>query len=117
MCEIVGTIKVINPAQQVSATFKKRELVVVTDQEYPQYISINFINAKADLLDRFAEGQEVKISVNINGRSWTSPQGETKYFNDIQGWKIEAVSNALAAPQPTQQQAGNAPQPENDLPW
>jgi hypothetical protein len=30
--EVSGNIKVINPEQQVSASFKKRELVVTTEE-------------------------------------------------------------------------------------
>jgi translation initiation factor IF-3 len=88
--EVIGKVKVINPTQEVSASFKKRELVVVTAEQYPQSILIEFAQDKCDLLDNFQEGQEVKVSINLRGREWVSPQGETKYFNQIQGWKIEA---------------------------
>ena len=37
--EVTGKIKVVNPEQQVSATFRKRELVVTTEEQYPQHIS------------------------------------------------------------------------------
>jgi hypothetical protein len=88
--EVTGRIKVINPTQEVSASFKKRELVVVTAEQYVQHILIEFAQDKCDLLDNFQEGQEVKVSINLRGREWVNPQGETKYFNQIQGWKIEA---------------------------
>jgi len=83
---IQGTIKVINPEQQVSASFKKRELVVVTNETYPQSILIEFVQDKCDLLDNYAEGEEVIVSINLRGKMWTNPQGEDKYFNQIQGW-------------------------------
>ena len=38
--EVTGKVKVVNPEQQVSASFKKRELVVTTDEQYPQHILI-----------------------------------------------------------------------------
>jgi len=88
--EVIGKIKVIGAEQQVSASFKKRELVVTTAEQYPQHILIEFAQDKCDLLDNFQEGQEVKVSINLRGREWVNPQGETKYFNQIQGWKIEA---------------------------
>jgi len=88
--EVIGTIKVINPTQEVSASFKKRELVVTTAEQYPQHILIEFAQDKCDLLNAFHEGQEVKVFINLRGREWVNPQGETKYFNQIQGWKIEA---------------------------
>jgi len=87
--ELNGTVKVINATQEVSASFKKRELVLVTSEDYPQTIMIEFTQAKCDDLNSYAVGQYVKVSINIRGREWINPQGETKYFNSIQGWRIE----------------------------
>jgi hypothetical protein len=89
--EISGTVKTINPEQQVSASFKKRELVVTTSEQYPQHILIEFTQDKCDLLSSFRQGEEVKVSINLRGREWVNPQGETRYFNSIQGWKIERL--------------------------
>ena len=106
--EVTGKIKVINAEQQVSATFKKRELVVSTEEQYPQFISINFVQDKCDLLNNYNTGDAVKVAINLRGREWLNPQGETKYFNDIQGWKIEklqtdSTSNSGLEPMPPAQ--------------
>ena len=84
--EVLGKVKVINPEQQVSASFKKRELVVTTEEQYPQHIMIEFTQDKTDLLNQYNVGEQVKVSINLRGREWVNPQGETKYFNSIQGW-------------------------------
>jgi hypothetical protein len=90
--QLTGTIKVINETQEFgSKGFKKREAVITTNEQYPQHIMVEFVQDKTSLLDQFAAGEEVVISININGREWTSPQGELKYFNTIQGWKIESA--------------------------
>jgi hypothetical protein len=94
--EVVGKVKVINPEQQVSASFKKRELVVSTDEQYPQHILVEFVQDKCDLLNTYSIGESVKVSINIRGREWVSPQGETKYFNAIQGWRIERLASDTA---------------------
>ena len=98
--EVTGKIRVINAEQQVSPTFKKRELVVTTEEQYPQYISINFVQDKCDLLNNYAIGDAVKVSINLRGREWVNPQGETKYFNDIQGWRVEKLQSETAASMP-----------------
>jgi len=90
---VVGKVKVIGETQQVSASFVKRELVVTTDEQYPQSIMIEFVQDKADLLNEIIVGQDVKVSINLGGREWVNPVGETKYFNSIKGWRIEKVSN------------------------
>lgn len=92
--EITGTIKLINETKEYGAKgFKKRELVLTTEEQYPQHILIEFVKDKCALLDDYQVGQGVRIAININGREWQSPQGEVKYFNSIQGWKIEAAAS------------------------
>lgn len=111
--EVTGRIKVINPEQQVSASFRKRELVVTTEEQYPQHILIEFTQDKCDLLNSYKVGEPVRVSINLRGREWVSPQGETRYFNSIQGWRIERLTQeAPAAPQYAQQPSTPAmPQP------
>lgn len=104
--EVTGKIKVVNPEQQVSASFKKRELVVTTEEQYPQHIMIEFTQDKCDLLNNYSIGEPVKVSINLRGREWVNPQGETRYFNSIQGWRIEklvADAPAASAPMPSAQ--------------
>ena len=95
--EVTGKIKVVGAEQQISASFKKRELVVTTDEQYPQSIMIEFVQDKADLLSSYNVGEDVKVSINLGGREWVNPQGETKYFNSIKGWRIERLTSAPAA--------------------
>jgi translation initiation factor IF-3 len=88
--EITGKVKLVGQEVQISNTYAKRELVVSTEEQYPQHILINFTQGKCnDKLDKLTIGQEVKVGINLRGREWVNPQGETKYFNEIQGWKIE----------------------------
>ncbi len=90
--EIQGRIKLIDETKEYGNNgFRKREVVVTTEEQYPQYILIEFVQDKTNLLDAFQVGQMVKISINIRGREWVNPQGETKYFNAIQGWRIESL--------------------------
>jgi len=62
-----------------------------SEEQYPQHIMVEFVQDKTDLLNNFGVGQSVKISINLRGREWTNPQGEVKYFNSIQGWRIESL--------------------------
>lgn len=116
--EIQGRIKQIFPSQMIGQNgFEKRDLVIVTEENYPQTIIIQFTQQRCDLLDSLQVGQNVKVYINIKGREWTNPQGETKYFNTIEGWKIEVVHTTnVANQQPVQQQpvtqAAPAPQPQ-----
>jgi hypothetical protein len=103
--EVIGKIKMIDQTKEVgSAGFKKRDVVVTTDEQYPQHILVQFVQDKCDLLNTFQVGEAVKIDINLRGREWTNQQGEIVYFNTIQGWRIaktqaEATSNQ-ASPMP-----------------
>ena len=81
----------LNLNQQVSASYQKSEVVVETVEQYPQSILIEFGGQKSDLLDPYSVGDDVEVSINLRGREWQSPQGEIKYFNSIQGWKISKI--------------------------
>lgn len=90
--EVQGKIKMIGETQTFGSNgFRKRELVVTTEEQYPQHIMVEFVQDKTDLLDSYQVGQPVKVNINLRGREWVNPQGETKYFNSIQGWRIESV--------------------------
>lgn len=88
--EVVGIIKQVQEVTE-KGTFKSRNVVVTTEEQYPQHISIQFVQDKVGLLETFTEGQKVKVAINLRGREWVNPQGESVYFNTIQGWKIEAA--------------------------
>ena len=88
--EVTGKIKLINEAQTFGASgFRKRELVITTNEQYPQMLMIEFVQDKCDLLNNYQVGQDVKVSINLRGREWINPEGVAKYFNSIQGWRIE----------------------------
>lgn len=92
--EITGKIKKIFATQEVTASFKKREFVVTTLEQYPQDILLEFTQDKCDLLNSSKEGDEVVVAINIRGREWINPQGQAKYFNTIQAWRINLVTQA-----------------------
>jgi len=88
--EITGKIKKIDETKTFGASgFRKREMVLTTNEQYPQMLLVEFVQDKCDLLDNFQIDQDVKISINLRGREWINPQGEAVYFNSIQGWRIE----------------------------
>lgn len=90
--EIQGKIKMIGETKTFGNNgFKKREVVITTEEQYPQHILVEFVQDKCELLNKHNVGETVKISINLRGREWTNPQGEVKYFNSVQGWRIESL--------------------------
>ena len=88
--EVSGKIKVLGDVKTFGDNgFRKREVVITTEDQYPQHLLIEFVQDKCELLDSFNIGENVKISINLRGREWENPQGDIKYFNSIHGWRIE----------------------------
>jgi len=125
--EVKGKVKLVGPEQQVSPSFTKRELVVTTDEQYPQHILINFTQGKCNnVLDHLVINTDVSVSINLRGREWINPEGQARYFNDIQGWNISTVMQAPVQQQPApaqptmpvNQATTNFNEEEaDDLPW
>lgn len=95
---ITGALHRIGETKQVSAKFSKREFVLeVEDGRYPQMIAFELTGDRCQEIDHLAVGEEVRVTFDIRGREWKSPQGETKYFNSLNAWKVEGVGDALSA--------------------
>lgn len=97
--EVIGTVKVIGAEETVGAagTFKKRLVVVQTDEQYPQSIPVDFVQDKCSVLDKYAIGDKVKVSVNVRGNEYNG-----KYYVSLNGWKIEKTATVeVAAPTTT----------------
>ena len=75
--------------------FKKRLVVIQTDEQYPQTIPVEFTQDKTSVLNFYKVGDLVKIGINIRGSEWKG-----RYFANINGWKIDKIdSTSLSAQQ------------------
>lgn len=87
---VTGSLKVKKETQNVNDRFKKREFVLTDNSsQYPQHISFVLTQDRCNLLDTFQVGDNLVVHFNLRGREWTSPQGEVKYFNTLEAWRIE----------------------------
>jgi hypothetical protein len=114
--EITGTIIVIGATETIGAKdFKKRLLVLKTEEQYPQSIPVEFTQDKTTVLNNYAIGDLVKVGINLRGSEW---QG--KYYANIQGWKIEkTVSKDLTAQKqmPDREAVYGTETADDKLPW
>lgn len=94
MFKLQGTVKVVFPTVQVSEKFSKREIVVTDSSSmYPQDIMFQLTQDKCSLADGVNTNDQIEVSFNLRGREWTSPQGEVKYFNTLEAWRIDKVGS------------------------
>lgn len=97
--EIKGKVHEIGALQQVSETFKKRDLIIeyAENPTYPEYIKFEAIQDKTALFDVLKPGDEVEVSFNLRGRPWTNKEGVTTYFNSLVVWRLTQLTNTAAA--------------------
>ncbi len=123
MFKITGILKVKNDTVQVSEKFAKREFVLTDNSSmYPQDILFQLTQDKCSLLDAVNPQDQIEVSFNLRGREWTNPQGEVKYFNSLDAWRIDRVGTTqnMGSGIPVGAQAtemsnmGSTPSPNND---
>lgn len=80
----------IGELKEFANDFKLVEFVVKDQSsQYPQFITLQSVKDKAENLIKFNKvGDLVDCSINLKGREWVNPQGEVKYFNTIEAWKV-----------------------------
>lgn len=117
--ELKGIIKFIDETKSFGANgFRKREFVVTTDEQYPQHILIEMNQDKCDILNNYKVGDNVTASLNLRGREWVNPQGEIKYFNTIQCWRLQKEEGQVGTPvSATQKQSMTSEEVEDGLPF
>ena len=64
-------------------------------KDYPQPLQFEMVQDRCELLDSFEVGQEVEIFFDLRGREWTNPQGQVKYFNTLQAWKLVSEQSSV----------------------
>ncbi len=127
--DVTGTLKVKFDALQVSEKFKKREFVLTLDagSSYPQQVTFQLTQDKVSLIDSLNQGEEIKVHFNLRGREWVNKEGETKYFNTLEAWRIEkaapgqqnsvAQNTTAAAKENTPPPVFNSSVADDDLPF
>ena len=102
--ELTGKILVLNDVKNISDTFKVREFVVTIDPDgqYPQHVTIQATNDKCDALSTFTIGSDVTVHYNLRGREGKpDAQGNVRYWNSLDMWRIEAAAPAGTTPAET----------------
>lgn len=98
--EIIGKVHEVGATQNVTESFKKRNLIVAVSDtpQFVEYISIEFQQNNVDKLDGVSVGQVVNVGINLRGRPWTNKEGVTQYFNTIVGWRVNKVEDSSDLP-------------------
>jgi hypothetical protein len=122
-----GRILEIGDTQKISDRFQKREFVIeyAENPQYPEYVQFEVIQDKCSMLDTCKVGDDVDVYFNLKGRKWTNPQGQVKYFNSLQAWKLETAGQGSGQTPPpmdsgdlnNMEEPGWISEDEQDLPF
>ena len=99
--EIQGRLLEVEETVDVSDRFRKREFIIeyADNPQYPEYLKFELVQDKCALLDGYNTGSDVVVHFDLKGRKWTDPQGQVKYFNSLQAWRLASVGDT--GPPPT----------------
>lgn len=88
--EVEGRLHRVFPTESRSEKFQTREFVLeVADGNYPQLIKFQAVQDRCSMLDRFNEGDQVKVSFDLRGREWNG-----KYLTNLNAWRMEGASGS-----------------------
>lgn len=111
--QVTGRILSISNTVQIQSTksgstFTKREFLLDATtydpytkerSEYENILPLEFSGDKCTELDRFKTGDVVTVSFVLQGRSWSTQDGELKRMVSIRCYKIEARGGVSQSPQ------------------
>lgn len=115
--ELKGKIHEIGVTQEISDSFKKRDLIVeyAENPQFVEFIKFEATQDRVNLFDKLNVGDEVEVSFNLRGRPWTNKEGVTTYFNSLVAWRINKLSDGSADQTPPAVQVTD--DEEDDLPF
>ncbi|SFV30482.1 DUF3127 domain-containing protein [Thermoflavifilum thermophilum] len=120
--EVIGKIVAKFDVVQRTESFRTREFVIEKTDDFGgklinQYIKFQLVQDRTSLIDRFQEGDEVKVSFNLKGSKWEK-DGRVNYITNLDAWKIELVQSAQSmssAPVMSDMNSGYNPAPQEDM--
>ena len=116
--ELEGKIKLIRDEKTFGANgFKKREFIVTVESgKYPQNIALECLKDRCATLDKFREGDHVRVKFNVQGNEYNG-----KYYNALIAWSIsgeeyrENERSTPAKPQTSAKPSSKADEARNAL--
>lgn len=73
--------------------FRKRLIVIRTDEQYPQELPFEFVQDKVSILDKYSVGDNVAINYNLRGQEY-----KEKWYASLGGWRIVKAESGSTEP-------------------
>lgn len=92
--EVTGQLKLIGGIQTFPSGFTKREVIIETNDKYPQLIKLELLKDQTDLTNGMKPQDAVTASFNLRGNEHNG-----KVFTNLIAWRISKDSAQTAKPQ------------------
>ena len=114
---LAGTVVEVFETQKISDNFSKRLIKVDIDEDtdYSQRVTIEFVNDKTSLLNKYSAGDKVTVDVNIRGKDFEK-DGKTSNFTKLNGWRIKGFAAGGNDAAPADDMPGAEPTPTTQAP-
>lgn len=98
--KIKETVKKVLPMTSFQSktngdTYYQRDLILVTDEQYPKEIVLTFKGANCKLLDVINPGDTVEVTFDISSR-----ESNGRYYTTLNAWKLDIIQCVLNNPTP-----------------
>lgn len=115
--EIKGIVHEVGATQQVTESFKKRDLIVAyaENPQFVEYIRMEATQDRVSIFDNLNIGDEIEVSFNLRGRPWTNKEGITTYFNSLVAWRVVKLAEGSVPSSPEPVNINN--EEPDDLPF
>ena len=114
---VTGTICFIGETKEFgSNSFRKRQLVLATQNgQYENFLPFQLLQDNYDLVEslELSLGQTITVDYKMSGRKWRSPEGEDKYFLDLE---VNSITDGEAVFAESMQDEPSS-SPEDDTPF
>ena len=87
-----GLLLRVEEEKSITDTFKKREFVLETVEQYPQRIMFELTQNNTNLLEKVNPGDLVDVCFYLRGREWQKDaNSDVRVFNSLNVWKVDVV--------------------------
>jgi len=91
--EMTGILKIKGEIQNFPSGFSKRPFVITTQEQYPQDVQFELTKNGTSHIDRFNEGELLKVTFDIRGREYNG-----KYFVNLNAYRVDKAEGGMAPP-------------------
>lgn len=121
-CTVQGQVHVIEESKTFGQKgFRKRLVVLEQDKgRFTNYLPIEFTHDGCDAVDELNVGDEVQVSIRLNGRKWQrDANSEVKFFLSAEATEFKILQpGATASGQGSARSKSKAaPEDEEDAPF